>query len=86
MIIQERIMAKKMASKNDGDSPNPDTDNAVPKAQRDITLSEEEAIASSPANESVCGEEDPGAGLEYLVNSDELGSSASAKKADRKKP
>ncbi len=34
---------------------------------RDWTLSPEDASAGGPAGESVGGEEDPGAGLEFLV-------------------
>lgn len=35
--------------------------------ERDIVLSPQDAKAGGPAGESVTGEEDPGAGLEFLV-------------------
>lgn len=34
---------------------------------RDYTLSEADAKAGGPADQSVAGEEDPGAGLEFLI-------------------
>lgn len=40
------------------------------RPQRDLNLSEEDAKAGGPADESVLGEEDPGAGLEFLVKPD----------------
>lgn len=65
--------------------PKAEPDNVLPEPQRDITLSEEEAKASSPSDESVCGEEDPGAGLEFLVKPDNLKSSSSTANASDKK-
>lgn len=41
-------------------------DKPVPH-KRDITLPDDEAEASGPADESVLGEEDPGVALEELV-------------------
>lgn len=38
---------------------------------RDMLLSHHEAEAGSPADVAVCGEEDPGVGLEQLVMRDE---------------
>ncbi|WP_181898451.1 hypothetical protein [Alteromonas aestuariivivens] len=35
--------------------------------ERDLTMSDEDAQASGPEDESVCGEEDPGSALEDLV-------------------
>lgn len=40
------------------------------KNKRDITLSPEDAKGGSPANVSVGGEEDAGAGLESVVRKD----------------
>lgn len=40
------------------------------RPDRDLNLSEEDARAGGPADESVVGEEDPGAGLEFLVKPD----------------
>ena len=48
--------------------------------ERDLTLSEEEAEASGPADQSVAGEEDPGAALEFFVRHDEKPHSRSAEK------
>lgn len=45
----------------DKQSQQPDTEN------RDILLTHHEAEAGSPADIAVCGEEDPGVGLEILV-------------------
>lgn len=39
----------------------------VDTPSRDVTLSDEDAEAGAPADSSVAGEEDPGAGLEFLV-------------------
>lgn len=36
-------------------------------SERDFQLSESDAAAGAPADASVCGEEDPGVGLEFLV-------------------
>ena len=38
---------------------------------RDITLSHKEAQAGSPDDSAVCGEEDIGVGLEFLVTDDQ---------------
>lgn len=38
---------------------------------RDLTLPKKNVEAAGPADTSVCGEEDPGAGLEYLVRSND---------------
>jgi hypothetical protein len=38
---------------------------------RDITLSHKEAQAGSPDDSAVCGEEDIGVGLEFLVSDDQ---------------
>ena len=38
---------------------------------RDITLSHQEAQAGSPDDSAVCGEEDIGVGLEFLVTDDQ---------------
>lgn len=38
--------------------------------QRDWEISKRDAAAAAPADTSVCGEEDPGASLEYLVRSE----------------
>jgi hypothetical protein len=37
------------------------------KIEHNFVLSHEEAIAASPDDMAVCGEEDPGEGLEFLV-------------------
>lgn len=39
----------------------------IGKVQHDLTLTHKEAKAGCPDNTSACGEEDPGAGLEFLV-------------------
>jgi len=39
-----------------------------PAHERDFCLSRHDAAAGGPADQSVTGEEDPGAGLEFLVN------------------
>jgi hypothetical protein len=36
-------------------------------SERDFVLSTREAKAASPADMAVCGEEDPGEGMEFLV-------------------
>lgn len=41
-----------------------------PSHPRDWEISKGDAAAGSPTDESVCGEEDPGAGLEYLVRAE----------------
>jgi len=46
----------------------PETINAI-EPEQNFVLSEREAEAASPAY-AVCGEEDPGEGLEFLVTSD----------------
>lgn len=51
-----------------GPSPSSQTEQRPPQA-RDL-LSREDAAAGSPADYSVSGEEDPGAGLEALVRRD----------------
>ena len=38
--------------------------------EQDFVLSQREAKAASPEYLAVCGEEDPGEGLEFLVTSD----------------
>lgn len=40
---------------------------AATEDQRDLTLTEREAEAGAPPDESITGEEDPGVGLEFLV-------------------
>ncbi len=40
--------------------------------ERDLTLTRKDAKAGAPADESVGGEEDPGAGLEFLVKRDDF--------------
>ncbi len=40
--------------------------------ERDLTLTRKDAKAAAPASESVGGEEDPGAGLEFLVKRDDF--------------
>jgi len=40
-------------------------ENALP--ENDFVLSHKEAKAASPVDMAVCGEEDPGEGLEFLV-------------------
>lgn len=42
-------------------------DNESDKQQRDLILTHEEALAGSPDDSAACGEEDIGAGLEFLV-------------------
>lgn len=41
------------------------------KERRDMILTHKEAQAGSPDDMAACGEEDIGAGLEFLVNRDE---------------
>lgn len=53
------MMKPKITSNSKTDTANED--------QRDLTLTEEEAKAGAPSDESVTGEEDPGVGLEFLV-------------------
>lgn len=43
----------------------------IPDKEKDLVLSHKDAEAASPADEAVCGEEDPGVALETLVNKDE---------------
>lgn len=40
------------------------------KFETNFTLSHKEARAASPDDMAVCGEEDPGEGLEFLVSND----------------
>lgn len=47
--------------------------NKTDAAGRDITLSEHDAESGAPADSSVAGEEDPGAGLEALVKREPKG-------------
>ena len=42
-----------------------------PSPERSFVLSQREAEAASPENFAVCGEEDPGEGLEFLVTDEE---------------
>lgn len=49
----------------------PSTPTGKEAEDRDLTLSEEDAEASGPADQSVVGEEDPGAALEFFVKHDE---------------
>jgi hypothetical protein len=37
------------------------------KGENNFVLSHQEALAASPDDMAVCGEEDPGEGLEFLV-------------------
>lgn len=48
-----------------GDQADPPEKDRVPV--RRYTLSEADAVAGAPIDASVCGEEDPGVGLEFLV-------------------
>ena len=42
--------------------------NESEKADDNFVLSHQEALAASPDDMAVCGEEDPGEGLEFLVS------------------
>jgi len=44
------------------------TQASVPSHEQKFVLSEKEAKASSPEDIAVCGEEDPGVGLEFLTD------------------
>ncbi|MAX51714.1 MAG: hypothetical protein CMH22_07000 [Methylophaga sp.] len=44
-----------------------DSDSKQLHQQRDLILTHEEALAGSPDESAACGEEDIGAGLEFLV-------------------
>ena len=44
-----------------------DNDSDLWHQQRDLILTHEEALAGSPDDSAACGEEDIGAGLEFLV-------------------
>lgn len=60
--------SKVPASKGPADNrQNPEASAKGSPSGRDFTLSESDAAAGAPADESVCGEEDPGVGLEFLV-------------------
>ncbi len=48
-----------------GNSTDPPAKDRVP--ERNYTLSKADAAAGAPFDASVCGEEDPGGGLEFLV-------------------
>lgn len=53
-------------------SNNPKNETVDPfKERRDLILSHKEAQAASPDDIAACGEEDIGAGLEFLVTKDE---------------
>lgn len=39
--------------------------------ERDYLVSKEHVEAGSPADHSICGEEDPGVGLEFVVRKEE---------------
>lgn len=49
----------------------PDKHDYAVEKQRDLVLTHKEALAGSPDNIAVCGEEDIGAGLEFLVTRDD---------------
>ena len=40
------------------------------KVEGNFVLSHQEAVAASPDDMAVCGEEDPGEGLEFLIAND----------------
>lgn len=55
-----------------GEAPlHPADNNMATEKQRDLVLTHKEALAGSPDDIAVCGEEDVGAGLEFLVTRDD---------------
>jgi hypothetical protein len=46
------------------------TNPSDPTVENNFVLSHRDAIAASPDDMAVCGEEDPGEGLEFLISDD----------------
>jgi hypothetical protein len=61
-------MAQTPSDRKSASKTNPDGNNEPFINERDFCLSRRDAASGGPAGASVTGEEDPGAGLEFLVN------------------